>query len=420
MTSSPTLIAFQLDGSACGVDVRESWAFKGEEVTRLYEDARGNGFGAFVLPTCFRVELILTGDAPVDELAAWGRARLSAIRPGSDLSVFRLLVGEEAIRHVFRVAAGLESAVLGEAQVLGQVRRARARAEHMKVLTPMLNAVLTAAVQTGQQVRRRTAINRGAASTATAAVQWADDMFDGLEGLRIAVVGAGDIGRRLVTALDGIELESLTVVSAHAPPHAGFHVVPPSALTELLPNVDVLFAATTRSVLTAELARTVWADGALRAVADLGMPRNVEPGVGDVAGVECADIDVLGDVVDANLAVRRAAIPKVERAIDKSLKVLQDKLSTFEREQLVGDFRRNAETIRQETLAYVCGRCQEQTCGSTAPGVPGDGPCTDAETLTRTLTTRLLHDLTHTLRHGSAHLDDQTLRTLLSLPDARG
>lgn len=421
MTPAPTIVGLWLDGDACAVATREAWALTPAEAARLYDRARVAGLGACVVSTCFRVELLVAGRRPAPDLLAWGRDQLAAARPDLSSAAFRTAVGDDALRHLFRVAAGIESAVLGEAQILGQVRRARAGAEAAGALSPELREALDAAVRAGQWARRVTDLGRGTASTASAAMQWAADALGRLAGRRVAVVGGGQIGRLLLERLPSARPASVTLVSAHAPAHAGFAVARPEALAALLPTTDVLFAATDRPVLDLPTARAAWGDGAARAVVDLGVPRNVEAAVGRLPGVALADVDALGAVVDAGLAARRAAVPDVEAHLDVALAALRETLASLDRERLVADFRRRAEAIRQDTLAQVCDRCSDRTCVNDGTGVgalPGSGPCSDPEGLTRTLTTRLLHDMTSALREDQ-RLDDATLRRLLALPDAR-
>ena len=417
MSRPPTIAGLWLDGDACALDAREAWALTPIEADRLYRAAREAGLGACVVSTCFRVELLVSGRRPAAELLAWGRAQLAAARPELSADAFREAQGSDALRHLLRVAAGLESAVLGEAQILGQVRRARTSAEAAGALAPELREAFDAAVRAGQWARRTTALGRGTASTASAAVQWAEGRLGGLAGRRVVVVGAGQVGRLLMERLPSARPASLTLVSAHAPVHAGFDVVRPDALPGLLPSTDALFSATDRPVLDGATAAAAWADGAPRAVADLGVPRTVETAVGRVASVALADVDALGAVVDASLAARQAAVPEVEAQLEIALEALAETMETLDREQLVADFRRRAETVRQETLAYVCDRCTDRTCLPGEDPGPGPGPCSDPDGLTRTLTTRLLHDVTAALR-DERDLDDAALRRLLALPDA--
>ena len=159
-TDPPSIAGLWLDGETCPVDVREAWALGPVEADHLYRAARTEGLGACLVATCFRVELLLTGDRPATDLLAWGRRQLAALRPEAPQAGFQEAAGDDALRHLFRVAAGLESAVLGEAQILGQVRRARAAAEAAGVLRPALREAFDAAVRTGQWARRVTDLGR--------------------------------------------------------------------------------------------------------------------------------------------------------------------------------------------------------------------------------------------------------------------
>ena len=394
MSSHESIVAVWLDGASCPVEVREAWALDALDADRLARAAREEGLGACLVSTCFRVELFVSGDRPAEALKAWAREQLAAARPDAPRDGFLDAVGEDALRHLFRVAAGLESAVLGEAQILGQVRRARAAAEAAGVLRPALRAAFDTAVRTGQWARRVTDLGRGTASTASAAVQWVEDAIGTWSRRPVLVLGGGQMGRLLLGRLADTGAD-VTLVSAHAPAHQGFAVVHPDALADALPGASVVFTATDRLALPLALARSAWADGRPRVVADLGVPRNVAPAVGRLPGVALADIDALGAVVDAGLAAREAAIPEVEAAIETALGGLRDALAGLRREALVADFRRRAEAIRQETLATT--------------------EADDLDQLSRTLTNRLLHDVTAALR--SAPADDDALRALLSLDD---
>lgn len=415
MTGRPTVACIWLDGDACDLDTREAWALTDAEADAIYRAARDRGLGACLISTCFRVELLVSGTAPAADLVAWGWRQLRTARPDLPTDGFREGAGDDALRHVFRVASGLESAVLGEAQILGQIRRARASAEAAGVLRPALRHTLGAAIRTGQWVRRMTDLGRGTASTASAAVQWADAAVGGLAGRSVVVIGAGQIGRLVLDRLAGAGAGTLTLVSAHAPAHHGFVVARPQALADVLTGADVVIAATDRRALSAQDARTAWAgsesEGRLRVVVDLGVPRNVDDAVGRLPGVRLADVDALGAVVDAGLAARQAAVPEVEAAIEDALDMVRAELGGLRREALIADLRREAERVRQETVA----RALAADGDGSAPDL---GPA-DVDRLTRALTTRLFHDLTAALRQRGDGLDEDDLRRLFALAPSR-
>ncbi|OZC04163.1 NAD(P)-dependent oxidoreductase [Rubricoccus marinus] len=414
MTDALSIVSLGLDGDRVGVDVREAWALGAEEVAALLAEAKAEGLGACLLSTCYRVEWVLSGARPHAELLAWARQRLIRVGPDASLEGFVEREGEDATRHLIRVASGLESAVLGEAQILGQVRRARAAAQRAGTLTPPLRAAMDAAVRTGQSVRRTTDLGRGAASTASASVRIAEASASGVRGRHVLVIGGGQMGRLLMGLLPASRPASVTLVSAHVPPHPGFSVVRPAALADVLPAADVVFAATDREAIPLGLAQEAWADGRARTVVDLGVPRNVPLAVGALPGVSLHDIDALGAVVDAGLQAREAAIPEAEAKVATALDELRYEMEGLRREAFIADLRREAEAVRQETVAYVCGRCTDRTC-EPAPGRASR--CSDPQQLTRTLTTRLFHDLTASLRQRQDNLSEDDLRRLFALDD---
>ena len=404
MTDAATIVRLGLDGAAAPVGDREAWALDADDVGAIYAAARDAGIGACLVSTCFRVELVLAGHRPAPELLAWGREHLQAARPDAPLGAFAESAGDDALRHLVRVAAGLESAVLGEPQILGQVRRARAEAEVAGALTPPLRAALAAAVRAGQWIRRMTDLGRGAASTASAAVRLAQASRGGVRRRNVVVFGGGQMGRLLLKVLPSARPGSVALVSAHAPEHDGFRVVRPADVLDALPDADVVFTATDGPALDAATARTAWADGRSRVVVDLGVPRNVEAEVGAVAGVALYDIDALGAVVDAGLQAREAAVPQAEALVEETLDALRDELDALRREPLVRALRRKAEAVRQDAVARL------------AP--EGDAEAYDR--FARALTNRLLHDVTRALREGEVGVEPDALRRLFDLERARG
>ncbi|MEL6612205.1 MAG: hypothetical protein AAFQ53_08935, partial [Bacteroidota bacterium] len=387
------IVSLGFDGDGLAVSEREAWALGATDANALQKAARADGLGVCLITTCFRVELLISGHASPEDLLGWAHCQLAILRPEATTHVFTPRVGLSALRHLVRVASGLESAVLGEAQILGQVRRARAEAETAGTLTPGLRLALQTALRTGQRVRQETELGRGAASTASAAIRLAQETGAGVEGRHVFVIGAGHIGRLMMSLLPKAEPGAITLVSAHAPQHAGFRVVRPDDLSEVLSEADVVFAVTDRLALPLGAAQTAWTDGRQRTVVDLGVPRNVPATVGRFYGVTLHDIDALGAVVDAGLRTREAAVPAAEALVEEGLETLREDLDGLVREQLIADFRRRAESVREDTLAYVCGKCSERTCGMAESGEgPGPGLCSDPTTMSKVLTKRLLHD----------------------------
>ncbi len=407
------VLSISLDGTRAPATRREQWTLSAAERHSLYEQARRQDVGLVMLSTCYRFELY-TDAAAAATLLGW----LRDLRPQADTALFVERSDEKALVHLLRVAAGLESAVLGEVQVLGQIRRARSEAERARTLSPMLRAAFAEAVSTGRAIRQNTGLGLGVASAATAALLLARNAPVGLSDRHVVVIGGGEMGRLLLKLLAAVRPGRLSLISAHLKPqHPDITVQPPEALAHVLPDADVIFTATRRLVLDADAVAALQAQRGERplTIVDLGMPHNVAVAAGRVPGVYLRDVDALGDVIDANIRRRRAAVPDAEALVAEGYARLQAALQGLQQEALIGDLRRKAETIRRETLTYVCSRCRTRTCEDTPVASDQQAACTNTEFLTRTLTNRLLHDLTHALRHDGDGLDPAALRTLFRL-----
>ncbi|MEM8559106.1 MAG: glutamyl-tRNA reductase [Bacteroidota bacterium] len=391
---------------------REGWALSPEDADALAELPLA---GLVALSTCNRVEVYIESTRSQAEAVrqAW------AAQAGRSPETLCLASGADAVRHLARVSAGLDSAVLGEAQILGQVRRSRSEAQRARRLSPLLAEAFRLAIETGRRVRSETGLGQGVASTASAAVALASRVAGGLRNKNVAVVGGGDIGRLLVKHLAGTGA-GLTLVSRAAQVD-GVRCVPPSALPDLLATTDVVLTGTDRVVLHAHDLAERAPDRTLTVV-DLGVPRNVAADVTDVPGVALYDVDALASAVDRTLDRRRQSVPAAEALVDEAVDAYDDAVLRVRREALVAQFRRRAERTRRDAVAAVCGVCADRTCWADEPAevveqaagiVPGPGCCTDPDRLTRTVTTRVLHDLTRGLR-SDLDLDEDTLRRLFA------
>jgi glutamyl-tRNA reductase len=278
----------------------------------------------FVLSTCNRVEIY----AATNDLGAGGISLRQAIerRTGEDLlgpGPHRyLLAGGAAVRHLCRVACGLDSMLVGEAEVLGQLRAAREIAMAAGTVGIELDRLLSAAMTAGRRARTETGISAGALSAAGAAVALAERRLGSLAGRDALVIGAGHAARLALMRLAKRRVGSLTVANRsleHAQALAklvGAHVEPLDAVPRILCQVDVAIAATESPavIVTAEGLRSVMTfDPARRlAIVDLGIPPNIEPGVGSLPGVTLDGLDDLRAITDETARRRKRDIPRVE------------------------------------------------------------------------------------------------------------
>ena len=237
--------------------------------------------------------------------------------------------GIDAARHLLRVAAGLESIVVGDVQLLGQLRTAYAiaRAEH--TTGPLLNRLCQTALHAGKRSRAETGIATGAASMAAAAVQQALRDDDGQAKRHFLIVGGGQMGRAIATALHSRRCENVTVATRDPDAFASTggtrfaSVVPRSAIAGCLSQADVLFAASgavTQRLTTEAIARSMAGrDRRPMLILDLAMPRQVDPDAASVPGVRLVTLEALERVLSLATRSRSDAVKEVERIVEEAL-----------------------------------------------------------------------------------------------------
>lgn len=271
--------------------------------------------------------------------------------------------GLEAARHLCRVAAGLDSMVLGEPQILGQVGGAFSTAAAYDLAGPALSAIFHTAMTTGKRARTETAINRNPISVSSVAVQLAKDVIGDLAGKRAAVVGTGEMGRLAVKAFHSRGLDRLTVVNRTVDratalaERFGAVAAPLADLPAVLADADVVICATgaKHTILDVDTVATALQrrGGQPLCLIDIAIPRDVEPQVNALEGIYLFDIDRLQTQVIDSFQERQQEIPSVEAIIDDEVNRFKHRSSETAVQPLITDLRRKAEAIRQRELARI-------------------------------------------------------------------
>jgi glutamyl-tRNA reductase len=295
----PSLHVIGVSHHTAGVEVREQFALTPAEEAAWLETERLAGRSAVLLSTCNRCEVYWSGEHDIDRwFQDFARAR------GADRhhAVTRL-DGSAAVRHLYRVAAGLESQIVGEHEILGQVRRAYQAARAAGTTDRLLDAVFVGALTAGRRVRRETMLGRHPMSVSSAAVDVAASVEGELAGRRAVVLGAGTVADALLRALAPHRLAGVAVVNRHLPRAqalaAAWGAVSTgwSDLEALLAAANVVFVSTSSTrplVSAAMLADAVGGVPSRRmTVLDLSVPRNVEPTARAVEGIRLYDLDDL-------------------------------------------------------------------------------------------------------------------------------
>ncbi|MCG0238082.1 MAG: glutamyl-tRNA reductase [Firmicutes bacterium] len=364
------LIALGMNHRTAPVELRERLAFSAPELpaalTRLA--ALDEVAEVVLLSTCNRTEVYATVTAPA-QAAARLAATLAELRglPAEAITPFLYRHEElEAVRHLFRVAAGLDSMVLGETQILGQVRDAYRQAAETGVVGKYMHHLMHQALAAAKRAHTETAISEMPVSVPYAAVELAKKLFQSLQGRTVLCIGAGEMAeltvRHLVAAGVGqILVANRTLERAEKLAGAfGGRAIPLEAVPGALQEVDVVISSTGAEgyLLTREMV-----ERALRArrgrpifLFDIAVPRDVDPAVGELEGAFLYNIDDLEQVVAQNLQERAREAVRAEAIVAEEVERFQAWLNTQAVVPTIRQLREKADRIRQAELQRALGR----------------------------------------------------------------
>jgi glutamyl-tRNA reductase len=344
------------------VALRERLVLDGPRLEQFYREAAAlAGFqGMVVLSTCNRTEVYWAGAVPANEiLTVW--ARRVGLTPEAFEDHLYLYTDDRAVTHLFRVATGLDSMMLGETQILGQVKEAYQGAQAAGVVGS-LHRLFLAALRVGKRAHRETGIGEHALSMGYAAVELARKIYGvDLANLVTVVLGAGEMGALAARHLRSAGVRRMIVVNrtrARAEALAaelGGHVMDFTALEQALTEADLVVSSTSAAdpIIRVDLVRRV-----LRArrgrplmLLDLAVPRDVEPGVEDVSeAVFRYDIDDLESVVAENRRRREREAMRVAQIIDEEREAFRREMDVANVGPVIRSLRAKAERIRQQEL----------------------------------------------------------------------
>ena len=374
-------------------DDLERLALSNDEIARLYDDLANGGLvrGAFVLSTCNRTEIYAQAEsAPADLIENVARSLSRVVGPTRfpKGDVFYRHSGQIGAEHLFRVACGLDSMILGEQQILGQLKSAYTEAAERLPQTVVFDKLVQSALKVGARSRTSTEIGRGAVSTASAAVHLATRIYGDLSRCCVVVVGAGETGRLLAQHFAGHYPQRLVVLNrtlekaqALAREVSG-EADTLDKLPALIGKAHIVASAVRSStpVITEAMIAGVESErsGQALAIVDLGSPRNVEAGVHAMDNVFVNDLQSLQSMVDSNLARRKRAIPETEALIRDEL----NKLESWEASLSAGPL---IATLREAVEAVRMGEVERATRGMT------DAQREAVDRATRAVVNKLMH-----------------------------
>lgn len=349
------------------VAVRERFALNGDDVGRALALLGEAHEGAAVLSTCNRTEVYLTGPAPVRDpsgvIDAIARARGQSPPEGG--APFYVRTGKDAVRHLFRVAAGIESMVVGEAEILGQVRSAFAAATAAKTHNAVLSRLFHSAIRVGRRARNETGISRHAVSVSSTAVALARKTVGDLSSSTVLVVSAGGAGKLAARSLAEAGIRQMLVTSRtferarELASDLGAAPVPFNRLDWALGQADIVITSTGASefLIGPDLVRESRnGDNRPLLLIDIAVPRDVDPSVRELPGVHLFDIDDLRSVARENLNARRAEIQRVEAIVEEEVARFSEWLRSLQVVPTIAALRKRAEAIQRAELARTLPR----------------------------------------------------------------
>lgn len=418
------LLALGISHKTAPVALRERLALTDAEASALVSDLVDTPEvrEAVVISTCNRTELYCVVGDPVaaETVILGGFAQRAGIRPTELADVMYSPRNCDAARQLFRVTSGLESMIVGENEVQGQVKRAYEAALKTGTTGPMTNRLFTAALQTGKRVRTETAIGSSRLSVSTIAVDLAADMLGDLSDKHVVIIGAGETSELTAQALAAQGVTTIFVANRHADrarsmaDRFGGSVVSLDLLPEQLAEADIVVSSTSSPhpiVGSEELALVMRErDGRELFLLDLAVPRDIDPACGDLDGVTLFDIDGLQAVVARNLQVRQGEATGAEAIVEDEIQRFANWLGTLEVVPTISALRRRANDVVEQVLAENSGRWEEAS--------PRD--LARIEAMAQAVAGRILHEPTirmKTLNAGESHRRLAILRELFGLED---
>ena len=411
-----TLLALGLDHRTAPVELRERVSVEREQLPAALAQLADYVPQSVILSTCNRTEVYAYDR---DDIGLAGRVGDFLIAysgvEGADLERHLYQIWEnDCVHHLFRVAGGLESMIVGERQILGQVRAAFSAASQSGYAQSPLTRVFHSALRAGRRVHRETDIGRHSRSVSRAAVQLARGLFDRLDDRRALVIGAGDAGRMVARALADAGVRQIAVANrtqwraADLAHQLGGIAIPFDRLEHALADADLVISSTGSpgyivdaamldAALTTRAARTRTAANPLLFI-DIAVPRDIDPAIAQRDDARLYDIDALSQVSEIALDSRNAAIQTASAIIDDEWTRFAERWNSSDTMALVVAMRQRAETIRQQEVARTL-KIMGASNDADADGDGDDGElATRLNAMTTALVKKLLHQPTAALR----------------------
>lgn len=347
------------------VEIREKFSLSENQQLALINGARREGFGSlFAISTCNRTELVSLG-ATSNELV-----RLLTTYSNGTLEEFHKfgfeLEGERAVRHLFKVATGLDSQILGDLQIVKQVKEGYEMASSQEMLSGELHRLMQNVFRAHKRSRNETSLGKGAATVAYAAVRFATRTFDNLADKNILLVGTGKIGKVTCKNLVNLGAKKVTLIN-RTRDRAEFvadkfdlQVDDMENLPSLIAEADLIIVATGASspVIRMEHMEPSIDNPAFKIMLDLSVPRNIDPDIAKLDFVDLANMDMLSDVTDEAYKKREEEIPHVKQIIEDEISNYKLWLNEQRVVPTIKALTRKFDSIREHELEFFRNKIQ--------------------------------------------------------------
>ena len=305
--------------------------------------------------------------------------------------------GQSAIMHLLRMTSGLESMIVGEDQILGQVKDAKNKAVKNHHCGKYLDAVFTKAIHVGQVVRNKTNINKGAVSIGSAAIDLAEKHMGSLDDKSVLVIGAGKMGRLVAKALAEKDLNAILVanrtyyVAVELAKDLGGEAILFSELEDYLATADLVISATSapHPIITKERLLGINRDYESLMIVDIANPRDISDDVCEL-GVKTFNIDDLREIADENTRLRIREFGEAESIIEEEFNLLKESFKIMEVEELLGNLRASMEEIRQRETKKAMSKLSDV-----------DGSAKILDNLTNSIVNKIFYDISKNVKNAA-------------------
>ncbi|MGA8806393.1 MAG: glutamyl-tRNA reductase [Thermoanaerobaculia bacterium] len=408
------LIVVGVNHRTAAVDVRERLSIAPSRIPETLDDLRSlDGInGAAVLSTCNRVEAIVSAAAEdvIEPIVDWLTQRAGTARAELEKHIYILRHGD-VLKHLFRVASGLDSMIVGEPQIAGQVRAAFLASRERGALDSLLSQVFDQTMRVAKRVRTDTGIGEHAVSVPYAAVELAKKIFGDLHGLQVLLIGAGDMGELTAEHLSAFGLEQIFVANrAHdraveLAERFNGQAVTFENVEPYLATCDIVIASTAaphfviesdhvdRALATRRRRRSLF-------LIDLSVPRNIDPAIANIDGAYLYNIDDLQQVADANRELRMQKAHEAEEIVEREVDGFRRRLVAQDAVPTIVELQGRLEDIRTHELEKCLRRIGPMSADQRAA----------IEQLSTQLVNKILHYPILQLKEAEEPAERETLR----------